>query len=115
MERAFAEKFGSERDGWHLSREGGVLVRGQRAFVPDFTFRHTDGTVVHLEIVGFWTPEYIERKRETLALFADTPIIVAVAASVAERLVELPMSVITYRTRLKIAPVLECLRAFRTR
>ena len=71
--------------------------------------------MVHLEIVGFWTPEYLERKRETLALFADTPIIVAVAASVAERLVELPVSVITYRTRLKIAPGLECLQAFRTR
>ncbi len=115
VERAFAEKFGPERDGWHLSREGGFLVRDQKVFVPDFTFRHTDGTVVHLEVVGFWTPEYLERKRETLSRFADTPIIVAVAASVAAKLPELPAQLITYRTRLKIKPVLEQLNAFRAR
>jgi len=28
-------------------------------FVPDFTFRHEDGTQACLEIVGFWTPEYL--------------------------------------------------------
>ncbi|MCK4342177.1 MAG: DUF790 family protein [Phycisphaerae bacterium] len=115
VEKAFAEKFGAERDGWWLSREGGFLVRGQKVFVPDFTFHHTDGTEVHLELVGFWTPEYLEKKRQTLAMFADTPIIVAVAASVADRLVDLPVSMITYRTRLKIKPVLELLHNLRTK
>ncbi len=115
VEESFASKFGQERDGWRLSREGGILARGQKTFVPDFTFRHTDGTVVYLEVVGFWTPEYLERKGETLGLFAGTPIIVAVAAPIADKLTELPVSMVTYRTRLKIKPILERLDAFRTR
>ncbi|MGB2984541.1 MAG: DUF790 family protein, partial [Phycisphaerae bacterium] len=115
VERAFYEKFGPKRESWSLHREGGFLVRGQRVFVPDFVVCHDDGTKVYLEIVGFWTPEYLEKKRETLSLFADTPIIVAVAASVAAELPQLPVEVITYRTRLKIKPILECLNALRAR
>ncbi len=113
VEQAFAEKFGPERDGWRLEREGDVLVRNQRVFLPDFVFRHSDGTIVHLEIIGFWTPEYLEKKKQTLARFADAPIIVAIAASLASRLPSLSVPTITYRTRLKIGPVLECLNARR--
>lgn len=111
-ERDFAEKFGPERDGWTLSREGGFLVRGQRVFVPDFAFRHADGTVVYLEIVGYWTPQYLAKKREVLAAFADTPILVAAAAPAA-RLTALPAEVIPFRAKLKVAPVLERLNAIR--
>ena len=113
VEKAFAAKFGSERDGWKLSREGAVLTRYQKAFIPDFVFRHADGTVVYLEIVGFWTPEYLERKRQTLAVFADTPIVVALAAAVADEVLPLAVPTITYRTRLKIQPVLEKLEMLR--
>ena len=57
-----ADKFGPTRDGWQLIREGEILHEGQKTFVPDFTFRHEDGTQVFLEIVGFWTPEYLARQ-----------------------------------------------------
>jgi len=116
VERAFAEKFGLDRDGWRIDREGGFLVHDQKVFVPDFTFRHTDGTIAYLEIVGFWTPEYLRKKWETLALFAGRPILVAVAAKLRQlgaACGPLPDNVITYRTRLKIAPVLERLNAMR--
>ncbi len=43
------------------------MAEGQTAFVPDFVFRHEGGREVLFEIVGFWTPRYLERKRETLA------------------------------------------------
>jgi len=106
VERAFAEKFGPERDGWKLTREGGFLVRDQKVFVPDFTFHHADGRMAYLEIVGFWTPQYLQSKGQTLLLFRDTPILVAVQAASAAKLPELPVPVFTYRTRLKIDPVL---------
>jgi len=114
VEQAFAEKFGPHRDGWRLEREGGLLVRDQKVFVPDFVFRHDDGTVAYLEIVGFWTPEYLETKRRTLALFDGVPILVAVPTSTARK-AGLSPSMLTYRTRLKIAPVLEQLNALRER
>jgi len=115
VENAFARKFGPERDGWRMHREGEVLTRGQKVFVPDFAFRHADGTLVHLEIVGFWTAEYLEKKRSTLSLFADTPIIVAVAARVASEIPQLPANWIQYKTRLKIEPILQQLNALRAR
>ena len=55
----FTKKFGSERNGWQLFREGEILYHHQKTFVPDFTFRHEDSTEVLLEIVDFWTKEYI--------------------------------------------------------
>lgn len=113
VERRFAEKFGSERDGWTCQREGGFLVRGQRVFVPDFSFRHTDGARAYLEIVGFWTPEYLEAKRQTLALFSDVPIIVAVAAANAAGIPDLAGGAIPFGARLKVKPVLERLHALR--
>ncbi len=51
---------------------------------------------------------------QTLSLFADTPIIVAIAASAAAKLPRLPENAITYKTRLKIKPVLERLNALRS-
>jgi len=114
VERSFAEKFGAERDGWRMQREGAFLVHNQKVFVPDFTFRHTDGTVVHLEIVGFWTPEYLERKRVTLARFADAPIIIALADALAGKMPQLDVDVIPFATRLAIKPVLDKLNAFRS-
>ena len=56
------EKFDSA---WALEASSEVIDLGETAFVPDFALRHADGQVVHLEIMGFWTPEHLtERLRE---------------------------------------------------
>ncbi|MBL7189194.1 MAG: DUF790 family protein [Phycisphaerae bacterium] len=60
-----------------LIREGEILHERQRTFVPDFTFRHEDGTEVLLEIVGFWTPEYLAHRRRTLQLLRHHQILIA--------------------------------------
>ena len=108
VEEAFAEKWGNEpRDGWSLVREGEVLHAGQKVFVPDFALRHADGRIVLVEIVGFWTPEYLRAKLQTLAAFRDRRILLAVAARVKSQLPELPAEAIVYRTSLAIKDVLE--------
>ncbi|MGD2068445.1 MAG: DUF790 family protein [Gemmatimonadota bacterium] len=58
----FSEKLGRERSGWTLTREATPLVVGEEVTLPDFTLRHDDGREALVEIVGFWTPEYLERK-----------------------------------------------------
>jgi predicted nuclease of restriction endonuclease-like RecB superfamily len=65
-------------ESWQLLREGDILVRGQRVFFPDFTVVSPSGTRILLEIVGFWTPEYIRHKSEVLNTFADTPLLLAI-------------------------------------
>lgn len=58
----FREKLGPEREGWSLHREGTPVPLGEELFLPDFTVRHEDGREALVEIVGFWTPEYLEEK-----------------------------------------------------
>ncbi|HUS45305.1 MAG TPA: DUF790 family protein [Phycisphaerae bacterium] len=113
VEEGFAKKFGPERDGWRLERETEVLADGQTVFVPDFVFRHEDGTTVLFEIVGFWTPEYLAKKRETLRRFRGQNILLAVPERSLREDAEPGENVIVYKTAIKIEPVLKALEALR--
>ncbi len=111
VEENFARSWGAKRDGWSLEREGEILHQGQKAFVPDFVLRHDDGRTVLLEIVGFWTPEYLQAKCQTLRAFADQRILVAVGASANRHAAAgLPPDVIRFKTVLRPQAVLERLR-----
>ncbi len=108
VEEAFAARWGPRpRDGWRLVREGEILHCRQKVFVPDFAFRHEDGRTVLLEIVGFWTPEYLQAKIETLRAFQDHRILLAVSQPAHEALPQLPVTGISYKSRLRVKHVLE--------
>jgi predicted nuclease of restriction endonuclease-like RecB superfamily len=50
---------------WKIRREPTILKAGKYAFVPDFALQR--GNIkVYLEIIGFWTPEYLQKKVEKL-------------------------------------------------
>ncbi len=111
IESTFAQKWGSgRRDGWLLTHEDEILWRGQRSFVPDFSFCHEDGRKVLFEIAGYWTPEYESAKRETLHMFGDAKIILAVPAASAESYEDLGVPMIVYKSGIKLEPVLEALK-----
>jgi predicted nuclease of restriction endonuclease-like RecB superfamily len=114
IEETFAAKWGSEpREGWTLHRETAILQEGQKIFVPDFEFRHTDGTMIAMEIIGFWTPEYLEAKRQTLQHFSKHRILLAIAHSVEESLPDLGQPRIVYKTVIKLDDVLQALKSLR--
>jgi predicted nuclease of restriction endonuclease-like RecB superfamily len=111
LEEDFARRWGPEpRDGWRLEREAEVLSRGQRVFIPDFVLRHESGACVLLEVVGFWTPEYLQAKAETLQLFRETPVLLAVAESTVHRLPPLPTVPLTFKSAVRPEEVLVRLR-----
>ena len=113
VEEAFAKKWGSEdRDGWRLVREDAILHRQQKVFIPDFVFRHDRGRSVLMEIIGFWTPEYLQAKLQTLQLFHGYPILLAVVESATKELPPLPRNAITYKTALRLEEVLDRLSRF---
>lgn len=58
----FRATFRTKRDGWQLLRETTPVTMGAELFLPDFTLRHADGREALVELVGFWTPEYLEEK-----------------------------------------------------
>ena len=56
--------------GWRWQRESQLLVQGQTVMTPDFTLYHPGSdTMVYVEVVGFWTPEYLEEKCRRLKQF----------------------------------------------
>ena len=67
VEEKFANRFEQAETGWRLIREPDPLVLSNGgAFIPDFMFEKYDKKV-YLEIVGFWTKEYLEKKLHKLA------------------------------------------------
>jgi predicted nuclease of restriction endonuclease-like RecB superfamily len=114
LEERFAEKFGETRDGWRLRRETLLLEAGERLVIPDFVFHHDDGTVVALEIVGYWTPEYLAEKFGKLArVTADIPVIVAVRKAWALKAGRLPSTVLPFGTGIVLKDLMPRLEAFR--
>jgi predicted nuclease of restriction endonuclease-like RecB superfamily len=110
VEEQFAKRWGDQREGWSLHREGEILHQGQKVFVPDFVLRHEDGRAVLLEIVGFWTPEYLQAKLQTLRAFQDHKILVAAAKPASRHIADLPAETIHYKTALRPEAVLAQLR-----
>ncbi len=106
-EEKFFEKWGPEpRDGWTCHREGEILHRGQKVFFPDFIFRHADGRKASLEIIGFWTPEYLRAKRETLQHFAGERLALAVRDATKADFSDLGFPIFPYRETLQPKAVL---------
>lgn len=66
VEKKFMDKFLKFSTGWHLVREPDPLILSNgKAFIPDFVFEKY-GVRVYLEIVGFWSEDYLKRKLEKI-------------------------------------------------
>ena len=115
IEAAMAKKFGQQRNGWRLRREAVVLDIGASVVVPDFVFSHDDGTEVALEIVGYWTPEYIAAKLAKLGRVKGVHLIVAIRPGWALKAATLGHQVLVYKTAILLRDLMPRLEAFRRR
>ena len=106
-ENFFHQWNAAPRMGWRLERESEILHHGQKTFVPDFVFVHEDGRRVLFEVIGFWTPEYLQQKWETLQLFQDKRILLAVAKSIHAKLPIHTTSVVLYKTEISVDEVVK--------
>lgn len=72
VEEKFSTRFEQSATGWKLIREPDPLILSNgKALIPDFTFEKY-GTRIYLEIVGFWTKEYLEKKIQKIADLTKT-------------------------------------------
>ncbi len=111
VERQFYERWGGEpREGWTLSRETEILHHGQTVFMPDFVLRHESGRNVLVEVIGFWTPEYLAAKQKTLRQFPDHRILLVVGEQTKSEFEASGPDIVTYKTAIKIDAVLTALR-----
>jgi uncharacterized protein len=66
VEENFAKRFIQSGNGWSLIREPDpIILSNGKALIPDFLFEKY-GKRIYLEIVGFWTKEYLEKKFEKI-------------------------------------------------
>lgn len=123
IEQSFAEAFASlERtqstDGWRLEREPEPLLLaegggGARSiFIPDFAL--TRGTRrIYVEILGFWTPAYRERKIQKLQqLKGRTDLVLALPVEAREAFASLAPDypLVEYRGQLSATHLLRTLQ-----
>jgi predicted nuclease of restriction endonuclease-like RecB superfamily len=98
---------------WTLVREPEPLATGTRAMIPDFAFEydHADFTL-YFEVMGFWTPEYVEKKLDQLAGLEDVDLLVAADESlgVGEAIAARDHRVLTYTGTVRVKAVVDVLR-----
>lgn len=98
------------RDDWDVVREPEPIAVGGRLVFPDFGLRHrVQQRQVLIEVVGFWTRSYLERKLAALRAIGRSDLLVCIDA---ERGVEAEgvlegLPVLTYRRRIDASAVLE--------
>lgn len=82
VEKDFAERLRSVTKGWTINREPTILRAGTTVMIPDFSFER-NGQEFYLEVVGFWTPEYLEEKITKVRNLdeEDIPLMIAVDES----------------------------------
>ncbi len=65
-EKKFATKFERCRTDWTIRREPDpIILEDGKVFIPDFLFER-QGHKIYLEIIGFWTLDYLKRKMNKL-------------------------------------------------
>lgn len=117
VEEEFAAQFRGLGTAWAVRREAEPVEAGSSVMIPDFAFQ-LGGTRVLMEVVGFWTRDYLRRKLEKLAEVRGTPFIVAVDEELAcDKLASLKTSnpnihVIQYRGKIPLRSVLEVLQSY---
>lgn len=111
VEESFYRRFKALGTGWRITREPGPLIAGNHVMIPDFKFEK-GGVEVYMEIVGFWTAEYLRRKLEKLSRLAEIDMIVAVNKRHAcSRDMEVAGDLILYDRKVPLKPVVDRLRA----
>ncbi len=76
----FRERFEALECDWTLEEGAEPIDLGGRAVImPDFTFRHPDGRVGHLEIVGTWRRAYLDKRIALLERYGPGTLILAVS------------------------------------
>ncbi|HIE50586.1 MAG TPA: DUF790 family protein [Armatimonadetes bacterium] len=111
VERVFFRKFARQKTGgWRLERETAIINLKDTVMIPDFAVVHADGRRALMEIVGFWTPEYLRRKLDKLRRAGRADMIVAVSEHLncsEEDFADVPGEVLFFKTGIDVKAVIE--------
>jgi uncharacterized protein len=79
LEASFADKWDSLKTAWALEREVDLIPIPGSVMIPDFRLVHPDGRTFLLEIVGYWRPEYLQKKFSQVRRAGSDNLILAIS------------------------------------
>ncbi len=100
--------------GWLIRREPDPLLAPGVVLIPDFAFER-GGTRVYMEVAGFWSPTYKERKVAKLHALSQsdgqTALVLAVPHDSASAFAGLPFPIVPYKKDIRATDMLNLLDA----
>ncbi len=106
---------GGDAAGWTVEREPEPLIHGTTVMVPDFALsrppaRGRPGRRVYVEVIGFWTAAYRERKRDKLRQLAgQADLLLIIQEALASHFQGLPFPILTYKHRVPAGDLIRLL------
>ena len=112
LEESFAKRFVTVTGEWKLIREPEPIISGKTIFIPDFLLIKDD-IKVYLEIIGFWTEDYLKRKIEKIKQLKDINLILAIDYSLGDIKIDDPnIVIIKYDKTISSFDIIKALRKF---
>jgi len=115
VEADFYARFDALDLDWELLREPEPLESGEHVAIPDFAFEwRYGGFRVFFEIMGFWTPEYVDKKLSQFEELEDVAFLVAYDDSlgVGEEIETTGHRAVPYSGTVRLADVRDALRPY---
>ena len=114
LEASFAKRWNKLKTDWVLEREVELIPIPGSVMIPDFRLVHPDGEVFLLEIVGYWRPEYLQKKFFQVRNAEVDNLILAISerlnlAKAGVKLQNIPAKIIWFKDKLSPNSVLQIL------
>lgn len=114
LEAAFADRWDTLKSDWVLEREVDLIPIPGSVMIPDFRLVHPDGRSFLLEIVGYWRPEYLQKKFAQVRRAERNDLILAISERLnlekaGVKLTDVPAKIIWFKDKLLPKTVLAAL------
>ncbi len=114
LEEAFASRWEALKSDWVLEREVDLIPIPGSVMIPDFRLVHPDGRSFLLEIVGYWRPEYLQKKFSQVRRAERDDLILAISERLnlekaGVNLTDVPAKIIWFKDKLLPKAVLAVL------
>ncbi len=114
LESSFANGWDKLKTEWRLEREVDLIPVPGSVMIPDFRLVHPDGRTFLLEIVGYWRPEYLQKKFYQVRRAEVDNLILAISERLnlekaGVKLTDTPAQIIWFKDKLSPKHVLEAL------
>jgi predicted nuclease of restriction endonuclease-like RecB superfamily len=112
VEEDFAARFQALKSGWRMRREPEPVLAGRQVIIPDFSLER-EGIKIYVEIVGFWTAEYLLRKIEKLKKVEVNTLVIVNETLACNKLSSLEkhsrLNILYYQDRIPLSPIVRYL------